>query len=43
LQVNPHVTPLHVGCAFAGTGHGVHEAPHELTELLLSQLLPHWW
>jgi hypothetical protein len=43
LHVYPQLVPLHVGCALAGVGHGVHDVPHELIEPLLSHALPHWW
>ena len=40
LHVNPHWPLLHVAAeAFAGTGQGVHDEPHELT-LVLSKQFP---
>jgi hypothetical protein len=29
--------------ALAGGVHGVQLVPHDITELLLAQALPHWW
>jgi hypothetical protein len=41
LQVNPHEVPLHVAVPFAGTGHGVHELPHDETLVFGAQFDPH--
>jgi hypothetical protein len=43
LHAKPQLVPSHVGVAFAGALHGVHEDPHDCTELLSEHALPHWW
>jgi hypothetical protein len=42
LHVKPQLVPSHVGVAFAGAAHGVHELPHVLTERLSLHAPPHW-
>lgn len=41
--MNPHELPLHVAIELAGTGHGEHSDPHDVTELFVTHTPPHWW
>jgi hypothetical protein len=41
VHVNPHVSPVHVAVAFAGTGHTVHAAPHAVGSVGAVHLPPH--
>jgi hypothetical protein len=42
-HVAPQLVPLHVGVAFGGTAHGVHDAPQLETLTLLTHAAPHAW
>jgi hypothetical protein len=43
LHVTPQLVPSHVAVPFAIEAHGVHDAPHVSTEVLLAHVLPHAW
>ncbi len=43
LHVKPHVAPLHVEDAFAGTGHAVQVPPHVAVLALLAHVPPQSW
>jgi len=42
-HVNPQLVPLHVAIAFAGTGHGEHDEPHEFGDVFGRHCMPHAW
>ena len=41
LHVNPQRAPVQVATPFAGAEHGVHDAPHVVTDVLSAHALPH--
>jgi hypothetical protein len=43
LHMNPQLVPSHVAVAFDGGTHGVHDAPHVITLVLIAQLAPQAW
>ena len=42
-QAPPHEVPSQVALPPVGTGHGVHDMPHDIGSLLLGQALPQAW